>query len=160
MERYERQGTYRDAFREAFRIEDFLEPLADSGSGPDSKEPKLRSSRLLSSSSATLDAELVPSSLESTMDDVDDLVSFPSPPSSSLAFISFRRRRLSEMDFGSSFPSPSLALVLVLLFVLLLSVFSMITDSQASLEICGGSDLTDARSRQLEEPPVCGFWCL
>jgi hypothetical protein len=131
-----REGE-RDAFREAFRIDDFFEPLADSGSGPDSKEPKLRPSRLLSSSSAPLDGELLPSSLESIIDDVDDLVSFPSPPSSSLAFASLLRRRLSEMDFGSSFPNPSLALILLLLLlvVLLLSVFSMFTESQALVSV-------------------------
>ncbi len=114
--------------RETLRNDDLFE--IESGSGPDSNEPKLRSSMLLSSSSAKLE-ELVPSSLDIIMDDVDDRSSPPLAMANSLAFFSFLLHLLSEIDLVRSLLSaPSRALptpVLLPLPLPVLSAFSIVT---------------------------------
>lgn len=107
--------THCDALRDALLelLELFLEPAADadalacedSGSGPDSKEPKLRSSWKLwssSSSSAMLELEAEVPSLPAIDDD------FWRKVPGAAGLLCFRRRRFSEIDLGNSLPSPSL----------------------------------------------------
>lgn len=96
--------THCDALRDALLklLELLLEAAAeDSGSGPDSKEPKLRSSP--SSSPMLVEAEVPSLSPTDRRDDV-----FWRSVPEAADFICLRRRRFSEMDFGSSLPSPSL----------------------------------------------------